>query len=111
MLSNPSQAREQPKDELVRKIKYDNKHLLIGSSILPLQCTDLSSAVCDSPVVSPDCRLRPGLNVAPRALVFVLFLRKDQLCVGVLLAFLFAQVKGERTDLLNSRDGNLVLET
>ena len=73
--------------------------------------TDLSSAVCNSPVVAADRGLHSGLHVAPRALVLVLFLRKDQLCVGVLLAFLFAQVKGERTDLLNGRDGNLVLET
>ena len=62
-------------------------------------------------MVSPDCRLRPGLNVAPRALVFVLFLRKDQLCIGVLLAFLFAQVERERANLLQGRNGDLVLET
>ena len=51
-------------------------------------------------MVSADRRLRPGLNVAPRALVFVLLLRKDQLCIGVLFAFLLAQVEREGADLL-----------
>ena len=68
--------------------------------LMMIDCSDLSSAVCNSPLVTADRGLHSGLHVAPRALVLVLFLRKDQLCIGVLLAFLFAQVERERANLL-----------
>ena len=73
--------------------------------------TDLSPAEVDPTVVAADRRLCPGLHVAPRALVLVLLLREDELRVGVLLALFLAQVERERADLLQRRDGDLVLQS
>ena len=64
--------------------------------------------VANPPVVAADGRLAPGLDVAPRALILVLFLGEDELGVVVLVTLLLHQVEREWANLLNGGNGNLV---
>ena len=72
--------------------------------------THSASDVLDDALVVSDGRLEAGLAVGPRALVLVLLLREDELGVRVLVDLLLGQVEGERADLLDRADRDLVLK-
>ena len=70
-----------------------------------------AATVVDAPLVSTDSRLESWLDIGPGALVFVFLLSPDQLSVAVLVAFLHHQIEGERADLFNGGQCDLVLES
>lgn len=73
--------------------------------------THISADVVESPLVAADGSLQAGKDIRPGSVVLVLFLSKDQLGVGVFVAFLFDDVERERTDLFDPGDGDLVLKS
>jgi len=75
-----------------------------GGSCLP-------SYVLQQPVIATNSCLSPWLDIGPGPHILVLLLHPAQLGIAVLVSYTLHDVEGEGADLLDSVDGNLVLQS